>query len=338
MDSMQKIVFLEIEEWEEEFIKKAFPSSNLVFKKERIDEINIAEIADCDVLSSFPFSSLNKEILAQFAKLKLIATRSTGYDHIDLKYCQEKGIIVCNVPSYGSSSVAEQTFGLILALSRKLIPAIEQTRKGDFSLEGLEGFNLSGKTIGIVGFGNIGKSVARIALGFQMKVLCFSHHPVDDPSLQMTFTDLDSLLAQSDIVTLHLPLTPETKHIINMQNIGKMKKSALLINTARGGLIETQALVEALEKGVLKGAGLDVLEDECYLREEKELLASDFLSKCDLKIEAMDHILLNRNDVLITPHNAFNTKESLEEILQITIEDIKDFLAQKPQNVVTSSV
>jgi D-lactate dehydrogenase len=133
-----------------------------------------------------------------------------------------------------------------------------------------------------------------------------------------------------------MPLTPETKHLINMQNIEKIKKGAFLINTARGAIVETQAILEGLEKGILGGAGLDVLEEECNIREERELLASKFLESCDLKTQLMDHILLNRDDVIVTPHNAFNSKESMEHILDTTIANIQGFLQGTPQNVVST--
>lgn len=258
-----------------------------------------------------------------------------GFDHIDVSYCKEKNITVSNVPTYGSYTVAEHTFSLILAITRKLLPAIEKAKKGDFTPTGLEGFDIHGKTLGIIGAGHIGGNVARIGLAFGMTVLVFSRHTDEELQKQgAKFVDLDTLLGSSDIITLHVPLTKETEHLINLGNIEKIKKGAVLINTARGGLVETQAVLTGLEKGILYGAGLDVLEEECDLREEKELLTAEFFKTCDLKTDLLNHVLLTRDDVIITPHNAFNSKEALAQINDTTIDNIKAFLSGTPQNVV----
>lgn len=329
---MEHIVFFDIEEWEEPYIHHHLQGHDVVFVKERLTAENVAAHKDATIISAFIYSDLTKEVLSHMPPLKLIATRSTGVDHIDMTYCKEKKIRIVNVPSYGATTVAEHTFMLILALARHLILSVEHTRHGDFSLEGLTGMELSGKTIGIIGAGNIGSAVARISHAFGMKVLVYSHH---DPKLpNTTFVGLPRLLEESDVVTLHVPLTPETKHMINMKNIMTMKKGSLLINTARGGLIETEALLQALDTKILAGAGIDVLEEECYVREERELLATEFLAKCDMKTQLLNHVLLNRDDVIVTPHNAFNSTESLEEILKTTVDNISSFLKGKAQNSV----
>lgn len=333
---MGKTVFFEVEEWEEEFLQKTYgDSAQLVH--EVITKENASQYQDAEIISTFIYSTLTKEAIDLLPQLKLIATRSTGFDHIDTLYCQQKGIAVCTVPSYGVHTVAEHTFGLILALTKKLIPSIERTRKGDFSLDGLEGIDINGKTLGVIGTGKIGTAVIHIAQAFGMHVIAMSRHLQTSESPLLEFvTDLSQVLLRADIVTLHMPLTPETKHIINLQNIQQLKKGAYLINTARGGLIETQAILEGLEKGILAGVGLDVLEDECDIREERELLSSEFLKSCDLKTQLMQHMLLNRDDVLITPHKAFDTKEAIQEILEITVANIKAFQNGSPQNVVDS--
>ena len=329
---MVQIVFLEVEDWESDLLKKAF-TEEVICTPEKLTRENVSLYKDAEIISPFIYSTLTAEVLAQMPKLRGIATRSTGFDHIDLAYCREHDMQVSNVPSYGASTVAEHTFALILALSRKLVQSVNQTREGDFSLKGLTGFSLAGKTIGVIGAGNIGKSVIHIAQAFGMQVLVFSKH-TDEQLPRVTYVSLDELLANSDIVTLHTPLTPETRHLINMQNIEKFKKGSLLINTARGGLIETQAIVDGLEKGILLGAGLDVLEEECNVREERELLTSEFLKTCDLKTQLLNHVLLSRPDVLVTPHNAFNSKESLSEILHTTIDNIYGFLNSHQLHVV----
>lgn len=324
---MVQIVFFEVEKWESDILEKAF-TDKITCTSEKLTIDNVSAYKDAEIVSPFIYSTLTAEVLAQMPKLRGIATRSTGFDHIDLSYCMQHTIQVSNVPSYGASTVAEHTFALILALSRKLVQSVDQTRDGDFSPKGLTGFSLAGKTIGVIGAGHIGKSVIHIAQAFGMHVLVFTKHQ-DENLPNITYVSLDDLLASSDIITLHTPLTPETKHLINMQNIELFKKGSLLINTARGGLIETQAIVDGLERGILSGAGLDVLEEECNVREERELLTSEFLKTCDLKTQLLNHVLLSRHDVLVTPHNAFNSKEALSEILYTTIDNIHGFLSGK---------
>lgn len=332
---MIKIVFFEVEKWEEDPINSTLSSYQPVLTTEKLDETTVLNYQDAQIISTFIYSKLNKEVLEQLPNLKFIATRSTGFDHIDLNYCKEKGIKVANVPTYGAHTVAEHTFALILAISRKLVPSVEQAKKGDFSSENLEGFDLAGKTLGIIGTGNIGTNVAEIALSFEMKVLAFSRTQNQNlVSKGVKYVSLDELLTNSDIVTLHLPHVKETEHIINLSNIQKFKKGAVLINTARGALIETQAIAEGLEKGYLSAAGLDVLEEEAHLREEKEFLSSEYLSKVDLKTGLLNHVLLTRDDVVITPHNAFNSKEAVTEILEVTNTNIKNFINNTPTNII----
>ena len=332
---MDRVVFFDVEPWEEAYLKSALPGLNVEFTVEKLTGENASNYQDVKIISTFIYSEISKEIIDKLPNLKFITTRSMGFDHIDVAYCKEKGIVVSNVPTYGSYTVAEHTFALILAITRKLLPAVEKAKKGDFTPTGLEGFDLHGKTLGVVGAGHIGGNVAKIGLAFGMNVLIFSRH--SDPELEklgVKFVDLDTLLSSSDVITLHVPYTKETEHMINMGNIEKIKKGAVLINTARGALVETQAILQALEKGILYGAGLDVLEEECDLREEKELLTEEFFKRCDLKTDLLNHVLLTRDDVIITPHNAFNSKEALEQINETTIANVKSFLSGNPQNTV----
>jgi D-lactate dehydrogenase len=330
-----KIVFFELEKWEEDYIKNNLINNDISMIQEKLTLETASSYQDAEVISVFIYSNLNKELIDKLPNLKFIATRSTGFDHIDLDYCKQKGITVSNVPTYGAHTVAEHTFALILAISRKLIPSIEQARRGDFSSEKLQGFDLAGKTLGIVGTGNIGKNVAEIALSFGMNVLAFSRS--ENPELVskgVKYLPLDQVLGQSDVVTLHLPHTKDTEHVINLSNLNKFKKGAVLINTARGSLVETQAILEGLEKGVFSGVGLDVLEEEAHLKEEREFLSTEYLKTADLKTELINHVLLTRDDVLITPHNAFNSREAVEEILESSVSNIKNFISGVPSNVV----
>lgn len=295
----------------------------------------VGDAASCQILSVFIYSRLSADVLSQLPHLVLIATRSTGYDHIDLDYCRARGIKVCNVPSYGENTVAEHTFGLILSLSRNIHRAYLRTSRGNYSLEGLSGFDLKGKAIGVVGTGHIGFHVIRMAKGFGMHVLAtdIREQPFLAEVLDFTYVLLTRLLQESDIISLHAPYNASTHHLINRQNIGLIKRGAILINTARGGLIETAALVEALDKGILGGAGLDVLEGEHLIKEEWQLLASDEPVET-LRTLLSNHILQNRENVVITPHIAFDSREALLRILDTTVANILHFLQGAPENLV----
>jgi D-lactate dehydrogenase len=210
-----------------------------------------------------------------------------------------------------------------------------QGLRGEYRIRELRGFDLYGKTLGVIGAGNIGLHVIRIARGFGMRVLAYDlrPHPLLAEVLGFTYTDLDTLLAESDIVSLHVPATPQTYHLINRETLCKMKRGALLINTARGSVVDTEALLWALEEGILAGAGLDVIEGEEYITEESALLKMP-LAEQTLKQVVQAHLLLRRDDVVFTPHIAFNSHEAVQRILDTTLENLKAFLEGKPQNIV----
>lgn len=333
-----KIAFFDVDNWSKPMIHKAFPTAEII--GDTLTQDNVHLFKDIEILSTFHTSDVSSEVLEKLPHLKMIATRSTGYNHVDVSACQNKGIILSNVPTYGRRTVAEHAFGLILTLTRKLYEAIHRTKHdGLFNIIGLEGTDLFGKTIGIVGLGEIGMSVMKIAQGFGMDVLVYTR--TQDPTLaqEYNFTyaaDLDDLLRKSDIVTLHLPLSPHTEHIINMKNIEHFKKGAYLINTARGGLIETEAVLHGLREEILAGVGLDVLENEVELQEEADLLSSTFRKKIGYETLILDHILMTHPKVIITPHNAFNSREARERIMHTTFENINAFLDRKPQNIVSN--
>jgi D-lactate dehydrogenase len=291
---------------------------------------------DAEVVSTFINSPVGKEVLDRLPNLRLIATRSTGFDHIDVKYANEKGITVANVPAYGENTVAEQAMGLILTLSRKLHESIRRTKHGHFYPDAsLQGFDLKGKTLGVIGTGRIGSYVAKMGWGFSMNLL--GYDIVQNPELVekygLRYVDLDALLSGSDVITIHAPYLPSTHHMINRKNIDKIKKGAILINTARGAIVETQALVDALDSGILAGAGLDVLEEEGLIREDHPVLYRH-LTQEQLKVALEDHILLEHEKVVVTPHNAFNTKEGVQRIIDTTVKNIKVFSEGAPVNVV----
>jgi len=328
------IAFFELEDWEKDYLQKTLSGHSPSFFNEALTKENITSVKDVEIISPFIYSSLSKDLLSNSPNLKLIATRSTGFDHIDTNYCKEKGVIVSNVPTYGVNTIAEHTFALILALSRKIVSSVEQTRQGNFELAGLRGSELVGKTLGIVGLGHIGTRVAEIAQAFKMKVIVYTRHPNVAQKTGITFVDLPTLLSTSDIVSLHLPATAESRHLINKENIKLMKKGSLLINTARGAIVDIEAIFWALDQKILAGAGLDVLEEECTLKEERQLLSKDFLKTCNLKIQLFDHVILNKKEVIVTPHNAFNSEEALKEILITTAANIIGFISGKPINQV----
>jgi D-lactate dehydrogenase len=332
---MAKIVLFEVEDWEKKYIESALSEYQPVLTAEKLEDATVSKYQDAEIISIFIYSTLTKEILDKLPSLKFIATRSMGFDHIDTAACKERRIVVSNVPTYGAHTVAEHTFALMLAVSRKLVPSVERSKKGDFSSLGLTGFDLFGKTLGVLGTGHIGKNVCELGLSFGMQVLAYCHSQDQDLIAKgVKYVSLEELLAASDVVTLHLPHSHDTEHIINLENIEKFKKGAILINTARGALVETKAILTGLEKGILAGAGLDVLEEENALKEEREFLASEHIAKGDIQTELLDHILLNRDDVVITPHNAFNSIEALHQILETSLDNIKGFLNGAPVNLV----
>lgn len=328
-----KTVFFEVQEWEREDLQKNFPEA--ILTPDKLDKETVSSYSDVEVVSCFIYSQLNKEVIDKLPNLKFIATRSTGTDHIDINYCKSKNITVANIPEYGSNTVAEHSFALILSLTRKIYQSVNQAKTLNFEHDKIRGVDLCDKTIGIIGLGKIGMQMLRIAIGFGMKVLVLTRTQSTELAerYKFNYVDLETLLMQSDIVTLHLPLTQETHHIINKQNILKFKKGSYLINTARGGLIDTEAIIMGLEKGILAGCGLDVLEEEDELREEADVLTSDFKQRVDLETLVFDHILINHPKVLITPHNAFNSQEALTRILETTVENVKNFLSGAPSNI-----
>ena len=237
------------------------------------------------------------------------------------------------MPSYGENTVAEHTIALLLMLSRKVHQSVLQMRSGRVDLAELTGFDLQGKTIGVVGAGHIGLHVIRIARGFGMRVLAFDvrRDPFLADLLGFEYATMDQLLPESDIVTLHSPLTDKTHHLIGREAFAKMKAGAMIVNTARGALIDTDALVEALESGKLGGAGLDVLEGEELIKEEKELLQQP-LDVDRLRTAVRNRVLLGRDNVVFTPHNAFNSREALVRILEVTLSNLDAFRAGQPVN------
>ena len=334
---MQRIAFFEVEPWEREIFERELGEFDVRFPEGQPRGVEDAEVLGADAISVFVGAKLEQSTLGRFPRLRLISTRSTGFDHVDLAECARRGIIVSNVPTYGSRTVAEFTFALLLALTRKLDKAIWRVRStGSFALEGLRGWDLCGKTLGVIGTGHIGKEVVRIASGFRMQVLATDVIPDFKFAEQLGFryVALDELLAGADAITLHVPHLPETHHLLNRENLGKVKPGAVLINTARGAVVETAALIDALHQGRLAGAALDVLEEEGAIREERELVLYGHPEQRQLRTILQNHVLMRMENVIVTPHNAFNTHEALREIVRVTVENIQGFFSSIPKNTV----
>ncbi len=331
-----KIAFFETKNWEKKYLKRLLKGHSLTFYTEPLSMETIKYAKPYKIISTFIYSNIDRKLLAQLPNLRFIATRSTGVDHINLKECKKRKIVVSNVPSYGENTVAEHTFALILSLSRRMYKSCLKTLRNDFSIdESLKGFDLYGKTLGVIGAGKIGLHVIRIAKGFGMNVLAYDKFPNRFLSevLGFEYASFDDVLKKSDIITIHVPHTPETHHLINKKNITKIKKGAILINTSRGSVVETDALIYALDKKILSGLGLDVIEGEELIKEEKQLLY-DEKNYEKLKDLVKDHILLGRDNVIFTPHIAFYSEEALRRILEITSDNILSFINKSPKNVV----
>jgi D-lactate dehydrogenase len=333
---MKTIAFFETTKAEEHYLRKRIGKEfALQFFPEPIQDVPLKEFAKSDVLSVFIYSVVKKNLIRSMKHLTLIATRSTGFNHIDIHEAKKRGVTVVNVPYYGENTVAEHTFALILSLSRNIHKAYVRTLRNDFSLEGLRGFDLKGKTLGVIGAGSIGLHVIKMAKGFGLKVIAddLKQNHFLAETLDFTYEPLDELLSRSDIISLHCPSNESTRRMLNMKNIRKVKKGALFINTARGDLIETQALHYALNSGIFAGAGLDVFEGEELVKEENQMLSKNVPVE---KLHALlqKNILLKMENVILTPHMAFDSIEAVERILQTTVDNILAFEKNSPQFVV----
>ncbi len=317
------IVFFETTKHERAMFENKLMGHNVIFFEEEIQNVDVSKFENADVISVFVHSKIEKHIITCLKNLKLIATRSTGTDHIDLQFCTERNILVKNVPLYGENTVAEHTLALILSLSRKIHKSYIRTTKGNFSPDGIQGFDLQNKTLGIIGGGRIGLHVARMAKSFGMHVRVYDIKKDEFLAelINFKYVSLEQLFEESDIVSLHVPLNEHTYHIINEESINKLKKGSILINTARGGLVDTEIVLKALDNGILSGVGLDVLEGEELLLEEN--IFNSPIEKAGRLISSSKKLLENEN-VVITPHNAFNSIEAVNRIIDKTVKNIQE--------------
>jgi D-lactate dehydrogenase len=299
---------------------------DLRFFSARLNRRTAKLAAESGAICAFVNDVLDRPALAALREtgVRLIALRSAGYNNVDLAAARELDLTVTRVPDYSPYAVAEHAVALLLALNRKLHRAYNRVRESNFSLEGLVGFDLHGKTVGIVGTGKIGAVFAKIMTGFGCRLLAFDVFPRTD--LPVAYVDAARLLAESDVISLHVPLLPETHHFLNAVTIAQLKSGAFVINTSRGALIETQALIDALKSGHIGGAGLDVYEEEAgifFHDLSGKVLQDDVLAR-----------LISLPNVLITSHQAFLTHEALANIAKTTLETISAFeRSAVPENV-----
>ncbi len=294
--------------------------------KEHLNKNNVLLTQGVDTVCIFVNDTADAEIIRTLASngVKLLALRCAGYNNVDIDAAVANGITVVRVPAYSPYAVAEYTVALMLSLNRKIPRASWRTRDGNFSLHGLMGFDMHGKTVGIIGTGKIAKILIRILRGFGVNILAYDVYPDYNFARenQVVYTSLDELYHSADIISLHCPLTEQTKYIINDYSISKMKDGVMIINTGRGQLIHTNALIEGLKNKKIGSAGLDVYEEESeYFYEDKSdrIIDDDVLAR-----------LLSFNNVIVTSHQAFFTKEALENIATTTLQNIRDFINHKP--------
>ncbi|HVX77009.1 MAG TPA: 2-hydroxyacid dehydrogenase [Bradyrhizobium sp.] len=324
-----KVAIFGNQEFEVDFFLKANAAlhHDLVFFKESLHSGTVSMAAGFPAVCAFLTDQLDAKTLNSLAKggTRLVALRSAGYNNIDLVAAKKLGISVMRVPAYAPSAIAEHAVALMLTLNRHVHKAYNRVREGNFDLNGLVGFNMSGKTVGIVGTGKIGTALARIMKGFGCELLGFDvYHQPACIDLGMRYTDLTELMSKSDIISLHCPLNEGTRHLVNKQTLALMKPGSMLINTARGGIVDAAAVIDSLKSGSGLGYfGMDVYE------EENSLFFSD-RSQTVIKDDVFERLTTMPN-VVITGHQAFLTREALSEIAEITLENIRSFETGRPK-------
>ncbi|MFA5211333.1 MAG: NAD(P)-dependent oxidoreductase [Patescibacteria group bacterium] len=320
------------------YLRQKMKKNNLNIFIDPIEEKSLEKIdKNTEILGVFVDSKVDKKVFEKLPKLKMITTFSTGFDHIDLKEAKKRKITVCNVPTYGENTVAQHALALILALSRKLFQSLKRVKEGVYDYHGLCGFDLKDKTIGIVGTGHIGIHLIRMLQGFDANIIAFDVFPNKELEKKYNFkyVSKNKLFQESDIISLHLPLFPETHHIVDKKAVKMMKTGVYIINTARGGLIDSEAIVAGLDSKKIAGFAADVLEDEGLI-ENPELLISNKRTIREIKVSLMNNVLIDHPKTIITPHNAFNSIEALKRIFDTSIENINSFLEEKIINEVKS--
>ncbi|MEE1054217.1 MAG: 2-hydroxyacid dehydrogenase [Acutalibacteraceae bacterium] len=318
---MKTIAFFDTKSYDREsFIKYSGEDFNFRFFENKLNPDTVSMAACCDAVCAFVNDDIDRYVLEQLEKfgVGLVAMRCAGYNNVDLKAARGR-VKVVRVPAYSPYAVAEHAMGMILMLNRKLHRAYIRTRDHNFSLEGLTGFDLKDKTVGIIGTGKIGRCFADICKGFGMNIIGFD--PYESEEFCGKYMSLDELLSKSDIISLHCPLTKENRRLINKETVAKMKDGVFIINTSRGRLIDTQSLVDGLKSGKVAAAGLDVYEEETDIFFEDysdEIIKDDTLST-----------LISMPNVIVTSHQAFLTREALSAIAETTVKNLEDYFSGK---------
>lgn len=333
---MTKILVTENDTTLEDLIQLVMPTSTIVMQRGLLNASAVKNPDEIEGLYVTVRSPVTKADMDELPNLRIITTGSAGYDHIDSQEAVSRGITVCNVARYGPA-VAEFNMALMLALTRKVHCAHLQTLQRDFTIDGLRGRNLAGKTLGIVGTGNIGLYVAKLAKAFSMSVIAMD--PVPNLEAGIEYVELDVILTRSDIIAICCPLLESTHHLFGRVEFKKMKRGVLIVNTSRGAVIDTQALVWALDQGIVAGAALDVLEGEVLLPTGTltAVLGENPTSE-QTQTVAEDLALIRHPKVIVTPHIAFYTEDSIRSIQEQTAENFRSFFAGAPTNTVATPI
>jgi D-lactate dehydrogenase len=314
---MSSIIFFDVDPQDESRVRSRFPEA-VFYPADLTGDALVSACGDAEIISTFITTSFPREVLEKLPNLKLLCTRSVGFDHVDMAYCREKGIVVTNVPDYGSHVIAEHVFALLLSTLRHIVTGTQRVREGLFDYRGLRGMALRDKTLGVVGTGKIGRKVVEIAHGFGMRILAQDVYQNAEivEKYGATYVDREKLYAESDIITLHAPALPDTRHMINAQAIAQMKDGVILVNTARGSLIDSAALLEALNSGKVANALLDVLEHESSVAADKDLV--------------------HHPRVVTTPHIAFYADDSVRTMYEDCFESVAQWQkGEKPAHTVS---
>lgn len=313
---MEKIAFFDTKPYDRLWFDKLNTDFNIKYLDYKLTPDSAAAARGCKAVVAFVNDTINNETIDELCALgvKLVALRCAGYNNVDLKYAKDK-IDVVRVPVYSPYAVAEHTMALLLTLNRKIHKAFIRTRDFNFSLNGLTGFDLRGKTAGVIGTGQIGRIFIDICKGFGMNVIAYDPYPMENSNIE--YVTIDKLFAESDIISLHCPLTKDTRYIINERSLAKMKEGVVILNTSRGQLIDSDALLQSLKDGKVRGAGLDVYEEETALFFEdysSTIVQDDVLAR-----------LVSLPNVIMTSHQAFLTEEALQKIAEVTLFNLHQF-------------
>lgn len=315
---MKKIAFFDTKKYDIESFDRNNKNYEIIYYEDKLNKKTAVLANGCDAVCAFVNDEIGKDVIDKLYSygIKVLLLRCAGYNNVDIKYAYNK-LHVLRVPAYSPNAVAEHAMALLLCLNRKIHKAYLRTRDFNFNIAGFTGFDLAGKTVGVIGTGKIGIEFISICKGFKMNVIAYDLYP--NPNLDVKYVSLDEIFSQSDIISLHCPLTNDTKHIIDAAAISKMKSNVVIINTSRGGLIDSKALLNSLQEKRVKAAGLDVYEEEANLFFEdnsNEIIQDDVLA-----------LLISLPNVIITSHQGYLTEEALDNIASITLKNLDDYYA-----------